>query len=66
MIAKSRALRPVLILFALAFTTPLGAQDMRTITDDTGAVVTFPAHPQRIASAMRVILSQPGLKRAEQ
>ena len=38
------------LLLALVLATPLAAQDLRTITDDAGVEVTFPAHPQRIVT----------------
>jgi iron complex transport system substrate-binding protein len=41
--------RTLLALLALA-ATPLAAQEMRTITDDSGTEVTFPAAPQRIVT----------------
>lgn len=42
-------MRLTLALMAL-LATPLAAQDMRTITDDAGVEVTFPAQPQRIVT----------------
>ncbi len=41
--------RTLLALLALA-AAPLSAQEMRTITDDSGTEVTFPATPQRIVT----------------
>ena len=42
----SRTILALLVLLA----SPLAAEEMRTITDDTGAEVTFPAQPQRIVT----------------
>lgn len=38
------------LALAAILATPLAAQEMRTITDDTGVEVTFPAQPQRIVT----------------
>lgn len=41
--------RTLLALLAL-LASPLAAQEMRTVTDDTGTEVTFPARPERIVT----------------
>ncbi|NDV01228.1 ABC transporter substrate-binding protein [Pseudoroseicyclus tamaricis] len=58
-------MRNTLLALALATATtvsPAQAQDMRTITDDMGREVTYPAAPERIATLHDIELTVPLLE----
>lgn len=49
-------------IIALALTTQVMAQETRTVIDDTGTEVTFPANPQRIVTGHDIYLTLPLLE----
>lgn len=49
----------VLFLCTILLTSPAAAQDMRTVTDDTGVEVTFRVNPQRIISGHDLPITLP-------